>query len=192
MPRIHYFAFGSNMLSARLTARTDSARPLGLVRLQGWQLAFHKRGADDSGKCDIQPGADHEEVLGVVFEMDADQLPILDRFEGAGYERTGIDVPYDGTRLHCAVYRATDDYIEPALRPFDWYHRLVIAGLLEHGAEPAYIDRVRRTPWIDDPEQQRPARQLALAALAAFDARFPNLTPLLAAAAGMGTGGRVS
>jgi hypothetical protein len=182
MPRVHYFAFGSNMLSARLTARTDSARPLGLARLPGWRLAFHKRGTDDSGKCDIRPGDDGDEVVGVVFEMDADQLTVLDRFEGAGYVRTGIDVPQAGARLHCAVYRATDDSIEPDLKPFDWYHRLVLAGLLEHGAEPAYIERVRRVPWMDDPQPERGARRLALDALAAFDRRFPDLAPLLAPA----------
>jgi len=37
MIRARYFAFGSNMLSARLLARTGSAVPRGLARLPGWR-----------------------------------------------------------------------------------------------------------------------------------------------------------
>jgi len=172
---MHYFAFGSNMLTARLCARTASARPVGLARLTGWRLAFHKRGADRSGKCDIVPASADDEVIGVVFDMDAGELPALDRCEGAGYRRTLIDVPMDGGPLRCAAYRATDHAIDPMLRPFDWYYRLVLAGLIEHGAGADYIDRVRQTPWRVDSNPVRPARLRALRALARFGRSHPRL-----------------
>lgn len=49
---IYYFAYGSNMLTERLIARTPSARPVGTSLLPGHRLTFHKRGRDGSGKCD--------------------------------------------------------------------------------------------------------------------------------------------
>ena len=168
MTRAHYFAFGSNMLSARLLARTDSALPRGLVRLPGWRLAFHKRGADGSGKCDIYPGSPGDYVLGVIYDIAAGQLPDLDRFEGSGYRRTLIDVTYGDRVLPCATYRAVEGFIDPSLRPFDWYHRLVVTGLIEHGADAGYLDSVRGMHCISDPDVRRPERRQALAALARF------------------------
>lgn len=50
---LYYFAYGSNMLAARLTARR-----LGIATLPAWQLRFHKVGSDGSGKGDIVPAAD--------------------------------------------------------------------------------------------------------------------------------------
>jgi len=168
MTRAHYFAFGSNMLSARLLARTGSARPRGLVRLPGWRLAFHKRGADGSGKCDICPGSGSDHVLGVVYDIDAGELPDLDRFEGSGYRRTVLQVSFGDSILACATYRAVDGFIDPSLRPFDWYHRLVVTGLIENGADAGYLNAVRGMHCISDPDVGRPQRQHALAALARF------------------------
>ncbi|TNF88372.1 MAG: gamma-glutamylcyclotransferase, partial [Gammaproteobacteria bacterium] len=44
MDSLYYFAYGSNMSPARLQARVPSARPLGVYRLKGHRLSFHKRG----------------------------------------------------------------------------------------------------------------------------------------------------
>lgn len=49
---ILYFAYGSNMSSARLRARVPSCRPIGIAFLPGHELRFHKRSKDGSGKCD--------------------------------------------------------------------------------------------------------------------------------------------
>ena len=172
MTRAQYFAFGSNMLSARLQARTESALPRGLARLPGWRLAFHKRGGDGSGKCDICPGNASDYVLGIVYDIDAGQLPELDRFEGSGYRRTSIDVSYGDRVWPCATYRAVDGFIDPSLRPFDWYHRLVVTGLIEHGADAGYLDSLRGVHCISDPDVRRPERRQALAALARFSEQF--------------------
>lgn len=181
MTSARYFAFGSNTLSARLQARTPSARPQGLAELPGWRLALHKRGADGSGKGDIVPGAPGERVLGVVFSLDAAELETLDRFEGAGYARTRVEVRLGaaGAPVSCIAYRAEPGWADPALAPFDWYHRLILAGLLEHGAEPAYIDALRAAPRRRDPLPWRPARRKALAALRTFAHQQPERAALL-------------
>jgi hypothetical protein len=46
-----YFAYGSNMETARLRERMPSAKPLGVAKLSGHELRFHKRSKDGSGKC---------------------------------------------------------------------------------------------------------------------------------------------
>lgn len=57
------FAYGSNMLVARLTERVPSARPIGIGQLKGHVLRWHKRSKDGSGKCDIE-----------ITESDADSV----------------------------------------------------------------------------------------------------------------------
>jgi hypothetical protein len=174
MRSVHYLAFGSNLLTARLQARCDSAQALGAVQLHGWRLAFHKRGADKSGKGDIIPGDPADRIFGVVYRLAEAQLSILDRFEGPGYEHAMLEVELNGDLTQCVCYRAIPDAIEPDLKPYDWYQALILAGLLEHGADSDYIDAVRGQPYVPDPRPFRASRQRALAALAAFGGTHPH------------------
>ncbi|MGM0412630.1 MAG: gamma-glutamylcyclotransferase family protein, partial [Pseudomonadota bacterium] len=88
-----YFAYGSNMLTARLRARVPSAHPVGRARLDNHALAWHMAGPDGSAKCDIvtTPGT---VVHGVLFRLDAGELPLLDAAEGLGhgYDRETVTV----------------------------------------------------------------------------------------------------
>ena len=67
--RIVYFAYGSNMLTARLRERTPSATPIGIGRLTGHVLSWDKRSrADGSGKCDAEAtGHERDVIWGVLF-----------------------------------------------------------------------------------------------------------------------------
>jgi hypothetical protein len=177
---VHYLAFGSNMLTMRLQARTRSAQPVGTVALHGWRLAFHKRGEDASGKGDLVRAAASERAFGVVYRLATAELPILDRFEGPGYIRTEIEVQLDGRSLACLTYQATASAIDARLEPYDWYRQLILAGLLEHGADAGYIEATRQVPWRRDPIPLRPSRQRALAAVRAFASRYPELASRLA------------
>ena len=47
-----YFAYGSNLSSARMAARVPSARVVARAQLPGHALRFHKVGRDGSAKCD--------------------------------------------------------------------------------------------------------------------------------------------
>ncbi len=74
MHRDLYFAYGSNMTSARLRARIPSARSVGAARIDGRRLVCNKRGRDGSGKANLcaSPGG---EAWGVVYEVDAADWP---------------------------------------------------------------------------------------------------------------------
>ncbi len=64
------FAYGSNMLVARIRERAPSARPLGVAELRGHELRWHKAGMDGSAKCDVVASSDPRAVvLGVVYAL---------------------------------------------------------------------------------------------------------------------------
>ena len=173
---LHYFAYGSNLLSARLQARTPSARRLGIAALPGWELRFHKPGSDGSGKGDIVPTAEGC-VTGVLYRLRARELWRLDLAEGAGYRRRRISVCIGHRWQRCETYVATR--ADPGLLPYDWYRRLILAGLLENAIDGPMLHRVQETPALPDPRPFRPARLRALKALARFAGRHPELAPCL-------------
>ena len=49
----HYFAYGSNMLTARLKARCSGAELVGRAFADGWGIEFSKPGEDGSGKATL-------------------------------------------------------------------------------------------------------------------------------------------
>ncbi len=159
------FAYGSNMLMARLRQRVPSARALGLAVLRAHELKWHKVANDGSGKCDIVTTADSSRlVYGVVYEIPLAEKHRLDRAEGLGfgYEEQTKTVDLAGQLVAVQAYVATR--IDPVLLPYVWYRALVVAGAMEHNVPSAYIDGLRRVPVIHDPDQQRHAEQMALAA----------------------------
>ena len=159
------FAYGSNMSSRRLLARTPSARFLGVAHLHGHRLKFHKYSrVDGSAKCDARySGVPADRVIGVLFEIDASEKPMLDRAEGlgAGYEEAEVAVRRgNGEIVLAQVYVATDIVVD--LRPWDWYRAHVLAGALEHGLPDDYVDAIRAIPFATDPDAPRRRRELAV------------------------------
>src|SRR5436309_10854406 len=78
-----YFAYGSNMLTRRLTARTPSAAAVGTGFVEGYRLSFDKVSSDGSGKCDIEPTSNPaDRVYGVVFTIADAEAGALDDAEG--------------------------------------------------------------------------------------------------------------
>jgi len=173
----YYFAYGSNLLTSRLQARTPSARPVGTATLPGWQLRFHKVGSDGSGKGDIVPAADDDAVTGVLYRLRARELWRLDLAEGAGYRRRRIAVCCSERWQRCETYVAT--HTDPKLLPYDWYRSLILAGLLEHDIRGPMLERVLATPVLADPRRFRAARLRALRALHRCSARRPDLAKAL-------------
>ena len=162
---IFVFAYGSNMLSSRLTERVASARKLCVGHLNGYKLYFHKRGADGSAKADVvrtsQP--DHS-VHGVLFQVDEDEIGNLDLVE-TNYERVRLSEPVctkNGPGVMAEIYQARPEAVEEALLPFDWYVELVVSGAKEHGLPDDYCKMLAATPSIPDTdtERQRVHREL--------------------------------
>jgi gamma-glutamylcyclotransferase len=77
-----YFAYGSNMLTRRLTARSraPSAVARGVAAVSGFAVRFHKVGADGSGKCTLVETEEESAVAyGVLYELEDSDGDKLDR-----------------------------------------------------------------------------------------------------------------
>lgn len=152
-----YLAFGSNLHPARLGARTPSARALGAAPLPGWQLAFHKRSHDGSGKCSLVETRHPEDLAyGVVYALDPADRPALDRAEGlgAGYELRTLELEAFGEVF---FYVAQASHVDDTLVPYDWYHRFVLEGARHHRLPQAYLRWLEAVPTITDPDPERVA-----------------------------------
>jgi gamma-glutamylcyclotransferase len=158
---MHYFAYGSNLHPQRLSARLGECPLVGPAVLTGYRLAFHKRGRDESAKCDIvATGKSVDAVFGAVFRLASEQVSLLDEFEGAGYRRETLAVRIDGMEgtLTAVAYQAHAEYVDVRLRPFEWYRDLVLAGAHHHGFPEAYIAAINSIPAVPDPDPERDRR----------------------------------
>lgn len=161
--RVLYFAYGSNMLSARLAARIGAMETLGRCELRAHELRFHKRGADGSGKCDVVPSRHpHALVQGALFELRESQLEHLHEFEGAGYVSLQVQLTLDGLPVMARTYQALPQHTDASLQPFDWYLALVIAGAEEHGLPADYLATLQRVSSLSDPDTARAGHHFAL------------------------------
>jgi gamma-glutamylcyclotransferase len=149
------------MLTARLRARVPSAKAIGIGQLVGHALRWDKRSWwDGSGKCDAEATALLNDVVwGVVFELDPDDKPALDRAEGlgVGYMEKVVRVMTEAGPVTAVTYYATDK--DASLRPYHWYKALVIAGAREHGLPASYRNRLELVVTVSDfqPCTTRPA-----------------------------------
>jgi gamma-glutamylcyclotransferase len=156
-PRVLYFAYGSNMLTARLRERVPSATAIGIGQLAGHALRWDKRSLQDgSGKCDAEATSRNDDVVwGVLFELDPEDKPALDQAEGvgAGYFERSVNVLTEAGLVAAVTYCATDK--DATLRPYHWYKALVIAGAREHGLPPSYRSRLELVATVSDTDAGR-------------------------------------
>ena len=135
-----YFAYGSNLSSARMRERVPSARAAGVARLLGYRLTTDKAGRDGTGKANLTPAAG-EEVWGLVWQLDAAHWPALDACEG-GYERIAVDPEPAPARAQTYLSRQlTSDPVLAAA-----YKRFLVEGAREHGLPAAWIEALEALP----------------------------------------------
>ena len=157
-----YFGYGSNMPRARVEERVGRCERLGAASLSGWRLAFHKRGADGSGKCDASfTGDPGDRLWGALDRMSDDQMDELDRYE-QGYDRRTVEVQFDGGTVRAVLYVAMASRTEPKLRPYHWYKELVLAGARELGLPRGYVDSIEAVSSFPDPCRERADRNRAV------------------------------
>jgi len=160
---VKYFAYGSNMLEARLKhpSRVPSATCVGVGVLVGFKLRFHKIGKDGSGKCNaLETGDDEDSVYGVVFDVAEKDRPVLDGVEDlerGGYSRRRVDLimEADASRCLAECYLANPEFIDDTLHPFGWYKALVIAGAREHDLPEDHIRLLEAFPSVGDGDRLR-------------------------------------
>ncbi|WP_176060937.1 gamma-glutamylcyclotransferase family protein [Paraburkholderia sp. BCC1876] len=160
-----YFAYGSNMCVARLTApgRAPSAAVICSAYATGRRLTFDKASKDGSAKCDCKyTGNATDRVYGVVFEIHASDKAALDRAEGKGYGYDALDIEVTAPTGPAVVltYIATNK--TAGLRPYDWYKRHVLNGASAANLPGDYISMIAAVESVPDPDDARSAREDAI------------------------------
>lgn len=122
----YYFAYGSNLLKAQMKLRCPSSSPLALATLNNFKLTFksNKRG---NGVADIVPSKDSE-VLGALYQVTADDIKRLDKFEGHPfvYKRQNVTVETDEGKVIAIAYIMKPEFIAKA--PKEDYLQKIILG----------------------------------------------------------------
>lgn len=158
-----YFSFGSNMSEKRLLRRITASR-IGVAILTEHQLCFRKRSnSDGSAKCDIlETGQPDDFVLGVLYDIDRSQKPVLDIYEGLGYgyDVKTVSVTIDNKSFDAFTYYATN--IDTSLKPYHWYKRHVLEGARENNMPEDYIQRIDKVPAQIDIDSERKERELSI------------------------------
>lgn len=166
---MQYFAYGSNMLNRRLRLRVPSADVITPARLAGYQLRFHKKSnTDGSAKCSLAEKRDSV-AYGVIFEIDPAEKKLLDQAEGLGFGYRDLQITLNpvnychedrssqnGSGLLTAyTYLAMESHIDDSLKPFRWYKQLVLKGAEQHHLPEKYIQMIRETAALPDPDRKR-------------------------------------
>jgi hypothetical protein len=166
-----YFAYGSNMLSARLRERCPSAEPLGTGWIGGYCVVFDKEGRDGSGKATLRPDPRTDAAVhGVLYRVAQAEREALDRAE-ARYNRLddfSVRCDFGESPMLASVYIALPEACRSNLAPFDWYIALIEEGAREHKLSSDYIGRLCR---IDAMADQDAARSALMRELAKFKRR---------------------
>ena len=98
-----------------------------------------------------------QSVFGAIYEIEAQEKPLLDRIEGAG---AGYDVHWEELPVHAArtrvfVYVASSGYVDEKLMPYCWYKDLVLTGARYHCFPADYLDALEAVKAIRDPDEER-------------------------------------
>lgn len=102
---MYYFAYASNLNKKRMTEYCPEARPVSIVTLHHYKLAFSGWSRKwRGGVATIQPFRG-ERVLGAIYEMTEEDMRRLDKYEDcpASYSRINVGVNDDFGRLIEAV-----------------------------------------------------------------------------------------
>ena len=164
---MYYLAYGSNLHPYRLQQRVPSAHPLGVASLRGLRLEFQKRSRDGSAKCMyVESGASNDVLYTAVYRIAEKEKPTLDAIEGLGqgYDEAWHRVRLGDAALDAFAYAANPSYVEPGLRPYDWYRDMVLLGAGYHDLPTTLIDAIRSVATVPDPDPARAEKKSGLCA----------------------------
>ncbi|MCX7603953.1 MAG: gamma-glutamylcyclotransferase [Bryobacteraceae bacterium] len=140
-----YFAYGSNLSRSQMEKRLGRVPPARAARLEGWRLAFNKRGRPVYANIVRHAGG---AVWGVLYECTEAELAVMDRYEGVAgghYRRIVVEVETeDGGRLAAITYEACPQSVTEEHPPPPEYAARILQGAAEHGLPEAWLKEVLR------------------------------------------------
>jgi gamma-glutamylcyclotransferase (GGCT)/AIG2-like uncharacterized protein YtfP len=137
----YYFAYGSNMNSARMLERVGKFSIIGRGVLSDFKLVFNKKAHGKVGEAyaNVMPSPG-ESVEGIVYQFD--EIQKLDKHEGYPnhYDRKLMKISIGGESTEAWVYFAREDRIAEGLLPSKEYLEHLLQGK-EYLSE-AYFQRL--------------------------------------------------
>jgi hypothetical protein len=150
MPNRLYFAYGSNQLSMQLIARGARPRSARTALLRDHRFTFDKRSAQGGSRANVVPDRGRV-VVGTAFELDALDVPHLQRFE-PGYVAREVAVEWlDGDGGAAAFTFVAEHRVPTAGCPPAAYVDKITSGLREQGAPEAWCAHVFREAALAAP-----------------------------------------
>ena len=144
--RSNYFAYGSNLDGVQMRERCPSARPCFRARLAHHRLDFtHFSSKWLGGAADVLPHFG-DSVWGLVYEIEAEDLLELDRFEG-GYDRVHLEVEDDDGRSHRVLAYTVRH--KRSFLPTQVYLEKMIHWAESSDLPADYLERLRRVRPLD-------------------------------------------
>lgn len=145
-----YFAYGTLLGEKAMTAFAPSAKAAGIMRLDGYELAFGETHVPGKGGCWLKP-VEGASVYGVCYELSDDDMDRMDKASG---------IP-DGLWVHLPVTLVDDKGHEvqsttytipgtpPAYQPDAGYLGKIREGLRTMPLPASYAEKVERAIGAD-------------------------------------------
>jgi len=148
----YYFAYGSNMNPARVTARGLRFDRVSNATLAGVRLRFDKQSREHprSGHANLTFDRTSR-TEGVLYRLhDVREIERMDAFEAApvNYSRDVVVVESEGARVAAWTYFANAAVIRPGLSPERSYLDHLLAG--RDYLSPRYFAWLSETTCVDD------------------------------------------
>lgn len=139
--RLKYFAYGSNMSPAVFSEICPNHHFLSRARLRGYRMVFSRRSVRSGfGVADVVP-TDGVAVWGVLYQIEEDELPFLDRKEGCpkAYGRIDVTVTVrEGLIEEAFTYTVTSKE-EKEIPPSEDYLNLLVEGAIARKLPQSYV-----------------------------------------------------
>lgn len=126
--KLPYFAYGSNLNLQQMGQRCRTAVNRGACELPGWALTFR-------GVADVVP-QERSRVYGALFDIDADCLKALDRYEGWPFlyvHRKIKVIDQNGDLIDAFMYVMNEKRGREVSMPGDWYFNVIKVGFGDFG-----------------------------------------------------------
>ncbi|MEI2822691.1 MAG: gamma-glutamylcyclotransferase family protein [Chitinophagaceae bacterium] len=160
------FAYGSNMNINRLTQRVPSATKVTNVFLPSYKLVCNKVSKDGSAKANMEKSDIATDIVwGILFEIDNNEKPMLDKAEGLGkgYNEDCLTFTDENNLKHIAqVYIADSKSINNCLVVYNWYKEFIVTGAIQNQLPADYITQLQSIPCIPDPDEKRSEKNYSI------------------------------
>ena len=135
-----------------------SAELVGIATNSNHRLSFHKKGRDNSSKCNMfssETGSDL--IYGAIYQLKREHKNQLDEIEGKGfgYLESQITLSYDESEYSCFTYLAQQSHVVDDLKPYHWYKKLVILGAQYLEFPNSYISYIEAVESVEDLDPTR-------------------------------------